>query len=242
MQLNHDVYTQAHNWLRVRVAMYHSRMTFTALISDLDGTLLDTLDDLAGAVNTALKQLGLPQHPVEKYRYFVGDGRRTLALRSLPEGRRDDVTLEQILQIMNDGYMKQWMGMTRPYPGIPEMLDALTERGIRLAVLSNKPHDYTEATVATLLSQWRFEHVLGEAVDNPKKPDPSCALRIAELMNVTPEQCVYIGDSGVDMKTAHAAGMYPVGVLWGFREATELLSEGAALLAHRPADIVRLFG
>lgn len=221
--------------------MYHLAMIYKALISDLDGTLLDTLEDLAGAVNTALEQLGLPQHPVQTYRYFVGDGRRMLALRSLPPGCRDDATLSRLLQVLNDDYMKGWMGMTKPYPGIPEMLDRLTVRGIRMAILSNKPHDYTEATAASLLSQWSFEHVIGESTDNPRKPDPSGALRIAEAMRLDPQTCIYIGDSGVDMQTARAAGMYPVGVLWGFRDATELLSDGAALLAHHPEDIVRLF-
>ncbi len=216
-------------------------MTFKALISDLDGTLLDTLQDLAGAVNTALSRLGLPQHDVESYRFFVGDGRRMLALRSLPADHQDDATLARMLEIMNDDYMKRWMDMTKPYAGIPEMLDELAARGIPMAVLSNKPHDYTEATVSTLLSRWRFEHVIGEAVDHPKKPDPTCALRIVESMHLNPEECVYIGDSGVDMQTAISAGMYPVGVLWGFRDADELTSHGAARLAHRPADIVRLF-
>lgn len=216
-------------------------MAYRALISDLDGTLLDTLEDIAGALNTALELLGFPQHPVDAYRHFVGDGRRMLAERSLPPDRRDDATLSRLLEIMSDDYMKRWMGMTKPYPGIPEMLDTLTAQGIRMAILSNKPHEYTEATVATLLSRWTFEHVVGESIDNPKKPDPSGALRIAAVMHLEPEECVYIGDSGVDMQTAVAAGMHPVGVLWGFRDSEELRAYGAACLAHAPHEILQLF-
>jgi len=215
-------------------------MQFRALISDLDGTLIDTLQDMANAVNTALCRLQLPPHEVSEYRYFVGDGRRTMALRALPYDQRDDCTLEQLLAYIAEEYDGRWIDNSVPYPGIPEMLDELTRQGIRLAVLSNKPQVYAGPMISTILSGWHFEHVLGESPDRPRKPDPAGALQIIERMNVLPQECIYLGDSGVDMETARAAGMYGVGALWGFRDADELTRAGASLLAHHPADVVTL--
>jgi len=215
---------------------------YRALISDLDGTLLDTLQDLADSVNAALARLGFPQHELAPYRYFVGDGRRALALRALPEDRRDQATLDLLIACIGEEYGKRWMNLSQPYEGIPELLDVLTARGVRMAILSNKPHSYTEAIVSGLLPNWSFEFVLGESPSTPRKPDPSGALNIVEQMGIEPGECLYLGDSGVDMQTATAAGLYPVGVLWGFRTADELLANGAAVLVEKPADIIALFG
>jgi phosphoglycolate phosphatase len=217
------------------------RVKYRALISDLDGTLLDTLEDLADSVNAALARLGLPQHELDAYRYFVGDGRRALALRALPEDRREQATLDPMIAYIGEEYEKRWMDRSQPYEGIPELLDALTALGVRMAILSNKPHSYTEATVSRLLPNWSFELVLGESPSTPRKPDPSGALQIMERMGIEPGECLYIGDSGVDMQTATAAGLYAVGVLWGFRTADELLSNGARVLVEKPADIIPLF-
>lgn len=216
------------------------RVTFRALISDLDGTLLDTLQDLADSVNAALGRLGLPGHDLEAYKYFVGDGRQMMALRALPENRRDEETLAQLSELITEEFASGWTSKTRPYDGIPELLDALTARGIRLAVLSNKPHEYTFPMVADLLSRWSFEVVAGESPEFPKKPDPTGARRILAHMNIKAEECLYIGDSGVDMQTARAAGLFPIGVLWGFRTADELLENGAKVLVEKPADILAL--
>jgi len=216
------------------------RVTYRALISDLDGTLLDTLQDLADSVNAALGRLGLPGHELEAYKYFVGDGRRMMALRALPEDRRDEATLERLSVLITEEYFFGWTSKTRPYDGIPELLDGLTSRGIRMAVLSNKPHEYTYPMVGDLLSRWSFEVVAGESLEFPKKPDPTGARRILSLMNIKPEECLYIGDSGVDMQTATAAGLFPVGVLWGFRSAEELLENGAKVLVEKPTDILAL--
>ena len=216
-------------------------MKYRALLSDLDGTLLDTLEDLADSVNAALARLGLPQHEVDAYRDFVGDGRRAMALRALPEDRREETTLGLLIAHIGEEYDKRWMDHSHPYEGIPELLDALTARGVRMAVLSNKPHSYTEAMVSRLLPNWSFEFVLGESPSIPRKPDPAGALHILEGMSIQPGECLYIGDSGVDMQTATAASLYAVGVLWGFRTADELLSNGAEVLVEKPADIVPLF-
>jgi phosphoglycolate phosphatase len=221
---------------------YDVRVTFRALVSDLDGTLLDTLGDIADSVNASLAIMGLPQHEVDAYRYFVGNGRKIMAMRTLPEDRRDDATLELLLKHIGEEYSRRWMDTSHPFAGIAEMLDALTARGIPLAVLSNKPQVYTEPMVSKLLSRWSFGSVLGESETTPKKPDPTGALRIIRTLNVRPAECLYIGDSGVDMQTAVAAHMYPVGVLWGYRTAEELLTNGAVTLASQPDDVVRLFG
>ena len=161
-------------------------MTYRALISDLDGTLLYTLQDLADSVNAALGRLGLPEHELEAYKYFVGDGRRMMALRALPEDRRDEATLERLSVLIAEEYFFGWTSKTRPYDGIPELLDALTSRGIRMAVLSNKPHEYAFPMVGELLSRWSFEVVAGESPEFPKKPDPTGARRILSLMNIKP--------------------------------------------------------
>jgi phosphoglycolate phosphatase len=216
-------------------------MKFRALIADLDGTLLDSLQDVADSTNAALAKLGLPSHDTSAYRYFVGDGRKMMALRSLPEERRDDATLNALIEYINEEYSAHWMDTTRPFDGIPDMLDALTSRGVRLAVLSNKPHHYTTQMIARLLPQWPFEMVRGESPETPRKPDPLGALAIAAEMQVDPAECLYIGDSGIDMQTAATAGMYGVGVLWGFRPADEMVAHGARALVEHPMDIVRLF-
>ncbi len=216
-------------------------MKYRALLSDLDGTLLNTLEDLADAVNAALARLALPQHEVETYKYFVGDGRRALALQALPEDRRGEATLDALIAHIGEEYEKRYMDHSHPYEGIPELLDTLTARGVRMAILSNKPHDYTQAMVSALLPDWSFEFVLGESPSTPRKPDPAGALHILKGMGIQPAECLYLGDSGVDMQTATAAGLYAVGVLWGFRTADELLSNGAKLLVEKPADIIPLF-
>jgi phosphoglycolate phosphatase len=217
-------------------------MPYRVLVSDLDGTLLDTLQDMADAVNLSLDRLGLPQHEVSAYRYFVGDGRRAMAMRALPEEyRTDEDMLERLLALISEEYDRRWIDHSVPYPGVPELLDTLSERGVRLSVLSNKPQVYTGPMVNQILSRWSFECVVGESAALPRKPDPAGALQIAERMGVSPQDCLYIGDSGVDMQTATASGMYPVGVLWGFRDADELLAGGAKVLAAHPRDILPLF-
>jgi phosphoglycolate phosphatase len=215
-------------------------MAFRAVIFDLDGTLLDTLDDLAGSANLALRRLGLPEHPVEAYKHFVGGGIDNLVRRAVPENRHDPATLAECLNLTREHYAARWAEKTRPYAGIPEMLDALTLRGIRMAILSNKPDDFTRLCVERLLADWRFEVVLGAGPTLPKKPDPAGARRIAERFQMEPAEIAYLGDTDTDMQTADAAGMFPVGVLWGFRDAEELLANGARALIEQPRHLLRL--
>lgn len=215
-------------------------MSYRAVIFDLDGTLLDTLQDLADTTNTALIRLGFPTHETEAYKMLVGEGREALALRSLPEDHRDRATLEKAVAIINAEYSLHWADNTRPYPGIPQLLDALTARKMMMAVLSNKAHEFTDLMVAQMLSSWRFDMVLGALPSLPRKPDPAGALQVAQRLNVPPSQFLYLGDSGIDMETAARAGMYPVGALWGFRSAEELLGSGAKALIQAPEELLRL--
>lgn len=215
-------------------------MTFRAVLFDLDGTLLDTLDDLAEAMNAALAQLGLPGHPVEAYKLFVGDGMATLARRALPADRRNDASVAQLTARMRQTYAQRWDGKTRPYEGIPAMLNALSARGVGMAVLSNKPHDFTTLCVRRLLPTWRFAAVQGVCEDVPPKPDPIGAGRVVDRIGMPAEQFLYLGDTGTDMQTAAATGMYAVGALWGFRTADELTRSGAKRLLRHPTELLGL--
>jgi phosphoglycolate phosphatase len=213
-------------------------MNCKAVLFDLDGTLLDTLTDLADATNHALRSLGFPEHPRESFKRFVGDGVENLIERVLPAGRRDAATMAACGGLMRREYGKRWAATTRPYEGIPELLDALTRRGIRMAVLSNKPDEFTRLCVAELLPKWQFAAVLGAGAALPKKPDPAGAREIARRLAVAPAEVLYLGDTNTDMRTALAAGMFPVGALWGFRTADELTASGAQALVERPLDLL----
>jgi len=217
-------------------------MKYRAVLFDLDGTLLDTLDDLSASANRVLRANGFPEHPRDAYRYFIGDGARNLAIRMLPENRREEKTIEACLQAFRDDYGKNWAVQTRPYEGVPEMLDAMTARNLPMAVFSNKPDDATKACVTKLLSQWDFRVVLGQRDGAPVKPDPAGALEIAERIGIPPGDFLYLGDTATDMQTAVRAGMFPVGALWGFRTEDELRGAGAAALAAKPSDVPPLLG
>ena len=213
-------------------------MKYRGVLFDLDGTLLDTLQDIADSVNEALNSLGLPKHNVEAYKNFVGDGINVLAVRALPDNHCDAATVARLTRCLNKNYSKRWASNTAPYHGVPNLLDELTIRDIKMAILTNKPHDITKVMVAKILSQWHFEAVVGTSSSVAKKPDPTAARHIAQQLVIDPVEFLYLGDSGVDMKTAIATNMYPVGVLWGFRSAEELLSSGAKALIEYPNDLL----
>lgn len=215
-------------------------MNFKAAIFDLDGTLLDTVEDIAVSMNHILENAGYPIHNNELYKQFIGNGMRNLVQRSLPKDKQDYGNTEQCYTAMKTEYSKRWAKKTKPYPGITETLKALTERGLKLAVLSNKPDEFTKTMIKHLLPSSTFEVVYGERPHIPKKPDPTSALEITKILGVKAEECLFLGDSGVDMQTATSAGMYAVGVLWGFRKAEELLEYGAKTLVSNPAAILDL--
>jgi phosphoglycolate phosphatase len=217
------------------------KIKFRAILFDLDGTLLDTLEDLADAMNLALAEMGFPIHHIESYKYFVGDGIENEARRALPPDAGDETTVKKCVTLARDNYSRCWTNNTRPYPGIPELLTGLQNKNIPLTVLSNKPDDFTRLMVKELLSKWKFEIVLGAGPNTPVKPNPLGAVQIAQRLALPAEQFVYAGDTNTDMQTANSAGMYAVGVLWGFRTARELLDNGAKQLAINPTDILKLF-
>jgi phosphoglycolate phosphatase len=214
---------------------------FRAILFDLDGTLLDTLEDLADSTNRSLARLGLPMHPVQEYRYFVGDGIENLARRALPADRRDPRMVDEIKEAVSREYAEHWADKTRVYPGIHELLDALSARKVPMAILSNKPHAFTLSITERYFQRWAFAAVLGARDSHPRKPDPGAALEISTVFGLRPAEVLYAGDTNTDMQTARRAGMYAVGVLWGFREREELLENGAQSLAVRPADLLAYF-
>jgi phosphoglycolate phosphatase len=216
------------------------KLKYSGIIFDLDGTLLDTIEDLADSMNQVLIDLGFPTHTLGAYKYFVGEGVEALIRRALPEDQLRPESLDQCLGALREEYSRRWGNKTRPYPGIPELLDHLTGLGLRMAILSNKQDYFTQIMVAKLLPRWRFKPVFGARPAVPKKPDPAGALEIAEALGLAPDHFLYLGDTGIDMKTARAAGMVPLGVLWGFRPADELRDQGAKWLIEKPADLISL--
>lgn len=215
-------------------------MKFKAVIFDLDGTLLDTIDDLTDSMNAALVSAGLPTRTTEECKHFVGDGVAIFTRRAMGRAGCDEQALANVLAVYHDEYARRWNRKTRPYEGIGELLDALSGNGLAMAVLSNKPDDLTILTVERLLAKWQFGAVMGARSDVPHKPDPAGAFETASALGVEPADCLYVGDTNTDMRTANAAGMYAVGVLWGFRTADELTASGAKVLIERPLELMEL--
>jgi phosphoglycolate phosphatase len=209
-----------------------------AVLFDLDGTLADTLTDLANATNWALTQLECPAHRIEQYRYMVGDGARQLCARALPPNRQH--LIDEALKLMRSRYAAHWADETRLYPGIAAAVSRLATEGYRLAVLSNKPDDFTKQVVAHFFQPNPFHAVCGQTQDVPLKPHPAAALAIARQLELPASAWMYLGDTNTDMQTAVAAGMFAVGVLWGFRDRAELLQNGAQALVERPEQILTL--
>jgi phosphoglycolate phosphatase len=211
---------------------------FHAVLFDLDGTLADTLADLANAVNHALTTLGLPTHPRPAYRHMVGDGARVLIERALPATRRD--LTDQALALMRAHYEAHCFDETRLYPGIAELMVELQKRGPVLAVCSNKPDEFTKRMIARYFPEEPFDVVLGHRPQMALKPNPAGPLEIAQTVGIRPGEWLYLGDTNTDMRTAIAAGMFPVGVLWGFRDRAELIASGAKELLAHPLELLRL--
>lgn len=234
-----DVQTQKHKTLVIfneGVNLKH-----TAVIFDLDGTLLDTIEDLTVSINIALGSMGYPQHTADDYMAWIGEGLPTLAIRALPAERRNIAEIERFGTNVRDEYRTRWKNHTHPYDGIHELLDGLTRFGIRMSVLSNRPDEFTKLIIDHFLPDWKFEFMAGTKPSVPMKPDPVAAIQIAKDMKTKPKRFAFLGDTKTDMETAIAAGMYPVGVLWGFRGADELRSYGAKLLIERPIDALKIF-
>ena len=215
-------------------------MSYSAIIFDLDGTLLNTIDDLANSMNIVLEQHGFPVHPIEKYKYFVGNGMDNLTRKVLPPKCTDENFIKTFLEEFQNQYNKTWHTCTKPYPGIEKLLENLEARGIKMSVLSNKTDQFTQIIIDYYFGLKHFDFVYGARIGVPKKPDPTAALEIARGSNIQPSDYLYLGDSGVDMQTANAAGMYALGATWGFRKTDELIEYGVKKLIYDPIEIIDL--
>jgi phosphoglycolate phosphatase len=213
-------------------------MSFNAIIFDLDGTLLNTLGDITDSVNRILSDKGFPNHTEEKFRSFIGHGTKSLIYNSLPPDKRDDYSVQYYLDAFLNDYNHNYYKKTIPYNGVIEMLDELTKKRIEMAILSNKSEKLVKKCVDKLLSQWKFEIILGSKDSFPLKPDPAGALFISEKLNIPSSEFIFLGDSDVDIQTALSAGMFPVGALWGF-QPNELEGCGTHALIKNPVEIIK---
>lgn len=209
-----------------------------AVIFDLDGTLLNTLGDLRAATNHALEVRGLPPHSMEEIRQFIGNGIRLLICRAMPEGT-PEAEIDAALDDFKAYYAAHIHDRTVPYDGIPQLLTALRKRGVKVAVLSNKIDSASQQLIEYFFPG-KTDVVFGEHVGVPRKPDPTSCRMVMQQLGVQPEQVLYVGDSGTDMQTAKNAGLYAVGVTWGFRSKEVLLEYGADILVHRPEQILQI--
>ncbi len=212
---------------------------FSTIVFDLDGTLLNTLEDLANAGNYTLSQLSCPGYPVESFRLMVGNGIQKLIYRMLPENRRDEATLALALSLFTHYYQNHALVKTKPYPGILSLLDSLHASGIQLAVLSNKNDDMVRQISSHYFGD-SMEAAWGLRPEYPPKPDPSSLLALLSSLGAQPAATLYCGDSDVDMLTANKAEIASCGVLWGFRSKEELSASGACYLANTPKDIANI--
>ncbi len=210
------------------------------VIFDLDGTLLDTIGDLAVACNAALALRGLPQHSYEEYRTFVGNGVLRLVDRALPEPLRSPENIALMRADFVEYYTAHIDTYTKPYAGIPELIDELVQRGVQIAVASNKFQAGTEKLIRSFFPEVPFVAVLGQRPDVPLKPDPAIVEEILTTTGVAKERVLYVGDTGIDMQTALAAGVRSVGVTWGFRSREELVENGANQLVDHAEEILSL--
>lgn len=210
-------------------------MKYEAVIFDLDGTLVDSLADIGDSMNRALRENGLKEHPIVDYRFMVGDGVRILAQRAVKE---KPAAFEQVFREYCAYYKNASRVKTKPYPGIMELLEGLVDQGLKICVFSNKPHKDTIAVVEHFFPKLAFAAVQGQVEGVPVKPDPQGALHIASKLNLVPAQCLYCGDTDVDVRCAKNAGMVSVGVTWGFRPREELAE--ADYLVDTPQDILKI--
>lgn len=206
-----------------------------AVLFDLDGTLTDTLQDIADAMNRALRLHALPEWPVDAYRYLVGDGAKKLAERAVRERQELALSVQREYQAY---YETHNLVTAKPYDGVPEMLATLRARGIKLAVFSNKPDADTKNVVRHFFPDTAWQTVRGQVSGIPVKPDPAGALLTARALGETPQDILYLGDTATDMHCARNAGMVPVGALWGFRTEDELRHSGAVRCLMHPLDLL----
>lgn len=208
-------------------------------IFDLDGTLLNTIEDLWMTTNAAMRHFGYKEHSLEAVQGFVGNGIYKLIERSVPIEARDEENIQKVKAVFDGYYSMHSQDHTRPYEGIITLLDHLNEKGIMCGVVTNKAHDYAKTLIGTYFGE-RFQMVIGQREGVATKPDPVAVLEMMAAFHIEKEACVYIGDSDVDIHTGHNAGIEAIGVLWGFRSEAVLREAGATLFADTPQALEAL--
>ena len=214
-------------------------MTYKAVIFDLDGTLVNSIEDIADAMNTVLQNYNYPIHDYETYKGFVGSGIKSLVIKALPKNQQNEAQISNCFDAMMAVYSKQCTNKTKPYDGVIELLEQLKSRPLKLSVLSNKADLLTKKITLALFPNY-FEPILGLKLEAHKKPNPIIALEICKALDVLPEETIYVGDTSIDIQTAINANMLPVGVSWGFRDKNELIQAGAKHLLNHPLDLIAL--
>ena len=210
------------------------------IVFDLDGTLLNSLEDLADSANWVLEQHGFPTHPVDAYRYFVGDGVRKLIERILPQEERTEARIEQCRQEFVAYYKVHMEDKTSVYEGITELLAELKNRGLKIAVATNKVHVAVAPLMAKYFPNIRFDAMIGQREGVPVKPAPQIMFDILRETGCEPSEALHVGDTATDMQLAHNAGVTPVGVLWGYRPLEELREAGAKFIIEKPEELLGL--
>ncbi|MBQ2973044.1 MAG: HAD family hydrolase [Clostridia bacterium] len=210
-------------------------MKYDAVIFDLDGTLTDTLEDLKNSVNYALSQFGFPERNTEEIRSFVGNGVKRLIYLSVPENTPDEIS-ESCLSVFREHYNNHSCEKTKPYDGIADLLKLLKDNGIKTAVVTNKMHSAAEDIVKYFFDGL-IDVTVGQIDGVAQKPQPDGVYRVLDLLGVSREKAVYVGDSEVDCITAKNAGIPCIGVMWGFRDRDVLIKNGADYIVDRPLDI-----
>ncbi len=208
-----------------------------AVIFDLDGTLVNTLEDLGNSTNHILSENGFPIHTMDKYNYFIGNGIPKLIERALPESERSDEKIKKYTEQFTAYYSKHFADKSTAYDGINELRTKLKKNGIKAAVVTNKSQAMTELVIKKVFGDRAFDSVVGKREENPAKPDPKAAFIAMSELEVNPDECIFVGDSSVDILTARNCGAYPVGALWGFRTRQELENAGARLIISKPEEL-----
>lgn len=214
-------------------------MIYKAVIFDLDGTLVNSIEDIADAMNTVLNSYNYPTHSYKAYENFIGNGIRSLVIKALPELHRDDAQINSCFDAMMNAYRNRCTIKTKPYDGIIDLLDQLKSSELKMGVLSNKEDKLTKKVISALLPNY-FDPILGLKIEAHKKPNPVVALEICKTLNVQPEETIYVGDTTIDMQTANNANMLAVGVPWGFRDKKELVENGAKHILNHPSDLIEI--
>jgi len=213
---------------------------YSGVIFDMDGTIVDTMEDIAASMNRALKKMGFPELPVENYLDKVGWGMERLAFLSLPEEKRQKETASRLAEQAILFYAEDPIAYTRPYPGIPELINALRQRKIKIAVLTNKPDPVAQNVAAGLFPPGSFDRVQGGAAGKALKPDPASVWELLVELGLTPSDAIFAGDSEVDIQTAVSSGCFPLGVAWGYRSRETITNAGARLIIEKPEELLQL--